>query len=92
MAKHLLTLAHPSPLEYALSWIRFCLQGAIAMINLSQLDTVSPGRIHTLFGLSPAALPVLLETILPELLKRRRQVQENRPNRQRVVGGVVHGD
>ena len=57
------------------------------MINLSQLDTASPGRIHTLFGLSPTALSVLFEAVLPELLKHRRQVQERRPNRKRVVGG-----
>ena len=57
------------------------------MIDLSHLDKALPGKIHTLFGLSPTALSTLLEAILPELLKRRRQVQENRPNRQRVVGG-----
>ena len=57
------------------------------MLDLSQLDSASPGRIHTLFGLSPRALSVLFEAVLPELLKRRRKAQENRPDRQRVVGG-----
>ena len=57
------------------------------MLDLSQLDTASPGRIHTLFGLSLTALSSLLEAVLPALLKRRRKTQEDRPNRQRVVGG-----
>ncbi|MBM3301309.1 MAG: transposase family protein [Deltaproteobacteria bacterium] len=57
------------------------------MIDLSQLETASPGRIHALFGLSPTALSELLEAVLPELLKRRRTVQESRPDRQRAVGG-----
>lgn len=52
------------------------------MIDLSHLDTASPGRIHALFGLSPTALSALLEAILPALLQRRRQAQKNRPNRQ----------
>ena len=57
------------------------------MMDLSQLDTASPGRIHALFGLSPPALSALFEAVLPVLLQRRRQAQENRPNRQRAVGG-----
>lgn len=56
-------------------------------MELSQLNSASAGKIHALFGLSPTALSALLEAILPELLKRRRQGQENRPNRQRSVGG-----
>lgn len=57
------------------------------MIGLSPLDTASPSRIHALCGLSPTTLSELLEAILPELLKRRRQAQETRPQRQRAVGG-----
>lgn len=57
------------------------------MINLSKLESASPGRIHTLFGLFPTALSALLAAVLPELLKRRRQAQENLPDRKRAVGG-----
>ena len=57
------------------------------MINLSTLETSSPGRIRALFGLSGEALSALLEAVLPELLKRRRQAQAERADRKRAVGG-----
>lgn len=57
------------------------------MIDLPGLNTASPGKIRALFGLAPEALSALLEAVLPEMLTRRRQAQENRPNRQRAVGG-----
>jgi len=57
------------------------------MINLSKLESASPGRIHALFGLTPEVLATLMEAVLPELLKRRRQAQENRPDRKRALGG-----
>lgn len=57
------------------------------MIALATLETASPGRIHTLFGLSPTALSALLDAGLPALWTRRRQAQANRPDRQRAVGG-----
>lgn len=57
------------------------------MINLSTLETTSPGSIHALFGLSAAALSELLEAGLPVLLARRLKAQAARPDRQRAVGG-----
>ena len=57
------------------------------MIDLRSLDTVHPGKIRALFGLSPAALAELLEAVLPVLVSRRRQVQASRFNRRRAVGG-----
>lgn len=51
------------------------------------LDKASPTRIHGLFGLWPRALGELLAVVLPVLVERRRQAQENRPNRKRKVGG-----
>ena len=51
------------------------------------LENVSPTRIRALFGLSPRALGALLGAVLPELVARRRQAQEQRPNRKRRVGG-----
>lgn len=57
------------------------------MLDLSPLETASLGRIRALFGLEVNALSALFEAVLPALLTRRRQVQENRPDRQRAVGG-----
>ena len=57
------------------------------MIEVSNLDTASPGRIRALFGLSAEALAALLEKALPELLQRRLQAQSARPDRKRAVGG-----
>ena len=57
------------------------------MIDLRSLDTVHPGKVRALFGLSPAALAEFLEAVLPVLVNRRRQAQASRSNRRRVVGG-----
>ena len=57
------------------------------MINLRSLDTVHPGKVRALFGLSPATLAELLEAVLPVLVNRRRQAQASRSNRRRAVGG-----
>lgn len=56
-------------------------------MNRRVLEKASPTRIHSLFGLFPRALGELLAAVLPELLERRRQAQERRPDRQRAVGG-----
>mgnify|MGYP004400596825 CR=1 FL=1 len=57
------------------------------MIDLPSLDTAHPGKVRALFGLSPAALAELLESVLPVLVNRRRQAQASRSNRRRAVGG-----
>ena len=56
-------------------------------MNRRFLEQASPTRIHSLFGLFPQALAELLAEVLPEVVARRRQAQEQRPNRKRRVGG-----
>jgi len=56
-------------------------------MNRRFLENASPTRLHALFGLFPRALGDLLAVVLPVLLERRRQAQENRPDRKRKVGG-----
>ena len=46
----------------------------------------TPSRLRALCGLAPKALEKLLETTVPVLLARRRQ-QQDRPGRQRALGG-----
>ena len=57
------------------------------MIDLPSLDTAHPGKVRVLFGLSPAALAELLESVLPVLVNRRRQAQAFRSNRRLALGG-----
>ncbi len=56
-------------------------------MNLSQLQSYSEDRVRALFGLTPTALGELLAAVLPVLLERRQQRQQNRSGRQRAVGG-----
>ncbi len=56
-------------------------------MNIEQLNHHSPDKVRALCGLTPAALGELLARVLPELLRRRRAEQANRPERKRAVGG-----
>ena len=53
----------------------------------TQADTIHPGKIRALFGLTPVALSQLLEAVLPVMMERRQQAQASRPDRKRRVGG-----
>jgi hypothetical protein len=53
----------------------------------TQADTIHPGKIRALFGLTPVALSQLLEAVLPVMIERRQQAQASRPDRKRRVGG-----
>ena len=53
------------------------------MIDLPSLDTAHPGKVRALFGLSPAALAELLESVLPVLVNRRL--------RPRLLGPIADG-
>ena len=56
-------------------------------MNLDQLQSFPPDRVRALFGLEPAALSLLLAEALPEMLTRRTKEQQQKPERQRAVGG-----
>ncbi len=56
-------------------------------MNLQQLQRYPKDRVRALFGLEPAALGELLAIALPELMSRRYQEQQQKPKRQRAVGG-----
>ena len=56
-------------------------------MNLHQLQSFPPDRVRALFGLEPAALGLLLAEALPEMLARRTKEQQQKPRRQRAVGG-----
>ena len=54
---------------------------------MKQLARFPDDKIRSLFGLTPAALGQLLAEALPEIARRRRQSQLDRPGRKRAVGG-----
>jgi len=56
-------------------------------MNLKQLNNYSEEKIRALFGMTRAALAELFAKVLPELIRRRRAAQANRPDRQRAPGG-----
>lgn len=56
-------------------------------MNLQQLQSYPKDRVRALFGLEPAALGLLLADILPEMMTRRIAEQQQKPKRQRAVGG-----
>ncbi len=56
-------------------------------MNLHQLQTYPNDRVRALFGLEHAALGELLAVALPELMTRRYAEQQEKPKRQRAVGG-----
>jgi hypothetical protein len=56
-------------------------------MNLTEIDRYPEDKVRSLFGLTHAALATLLAEALPEIDKRRRQIQEDKPNRKRLVGG-----
>src|SRR5215210_6832380 len=56
-------------------------------MNLSQLQHYSEDRVRALFGLTPKALGELFAAVLPVLVQRRQQRQQERPHRQRAWGG-----
>ena len=56
-------------------------------MTIKQLNNLKPGRLRALTGMTVKALEELLITILPELVKRREQARQKRPDRQRAVGG-----
>jgi DDE superfamily endonuclease/Helix-turn-helix of DDE superfamily endonuclease len=59
-------------------------------MNLTQLDTYPPEKVHALFGLTVPALSELLATVLPALVRRRQAERARRADRQRAVGGGRH--
>ena len=56
-------------------------------MNLREIDRYPKDKVRSLFGLTHEALAKLLVDALPEIDKRRRQSQEDKPNRKRLVGG-----
>ncbi len=56
-------------------------------MDLQQLQAYPKDRVRALFGLEPAALGVLLAAALPEMMTRRYAEQQEKPKRQRAVGG-----
>lgn len=56
-------------------------------MNLQQLHSFPNDRVRALFGLEPGALSLLLAEALPELIARRTKEQQQKPKRQRAVGG-----
>ncbi len=56
-------------------------------MTLQQLNTYPKDKVRALLGLTPAALGELLALVLPELLRRRKEAQAERKDRQRAVGG-----
>ncbi len=56
-------------------------------MNLQHLQRYPKDRVRALFGLEPAALGELLAIALPQLMTRRYQEQQQKPKRQRAVGG-----
>ena len=56
-------------------------------MNLTEITRYPEDKVRSLFGLTHAALAALLADALPEIDKRRRQNQQDKPNRKRLVGG-----
>lgn len=56
-------------------------------MTIKQINNLKPGRLRALTGMTVKALGELLTALLPELEKRREQAKQQRPNRQRSVGG-----
>src|SRR5437867_2654368 len=56
-------------------------------MDLDRIKGLPKARLRALTGMTPAALAELLMAVLPELIRRRREAQAARPNRQRAVGG-----
>src|ERR1700742_3985129 len=56
-------------------------------MNLTEITRYPEDKVRALFGLTHAALAALLAEALPEMDKRRRQSQKDKPNRKRLGGG-----
>jgi hypothetical protein len=56
-------------------------------MTIKQINNLKPGRLRALTGMTIKALGALLATVLPELVRRRAAAKQNRPDRQRAVGG-----
>jgi hypothetical protein len=56
-------------------------------MNLTEISHYPDDKVRSLFGLTHAALAALLAEALPEIDERRRQSQQDKPNRKRLVGG-----
>ncbi len=56
-------------------------------MTLRQINNLKPGRLRALTGMTVKALGELLAIILPELVRRRKQIKQQRVDRQRAVGG-----
>jgi hypothetical protein len=56
-------------------------------MNLAEIARYPKDKVRSLFGLTHAALAALLAEALPEIDTRRRQSQQDKPNRKRLVGG-----
>lgn len=56
-------------------------------MTLEQINTLRPGRLRALTGMTVKALGELLATVLPVLAQRREQAKRARADRQRALGG-----
>jgi DDE superfamily endonuclease/Helix-turn-helix of DDE superfamily endonuclease len=56
-------------------------------MNIKAMTTFPKDKVRALVGLTPAALGDLLLAALPEIDRRRRQEQADKPKRKRKVGG-----
>ena len=56
-------------------------------MNLTEINRYPKDKVRSLFGLTHEALAALLAEALPEIDKRRRQSQQDKPSRKRLVGG-----
>jgi hypothetical protein len=52
-----------------------------------KINQLRPGRLRALTGLTVKALEEVLITLLPELVRRREQAKQQRPDRHRATGG-----
>ena len=56
-------------------------------MTLKQINKLKPGRLRALTGMTFKALEEVLALVLPELAQRRAQAKQQRPDRQRALGG-----